>query len=270
MPPDCANCSTPLAGRFCSSCGQDSNAPPLSARRFLLTQTVDLLGFDSRVGHTVAALLLRPGALTRAFLAGQRIRYLAPLSLYLLLASLFFFLHTVRPFVSFDPGANALRSNLSAVSGFGSLTAEQLTRLAAAGISVAVFAERFGAVATALLPPFFLGSLLLFSAGLWTLNRRTPLGSQVHPVFALHWGAFYLALGSLDRLLALVGIHSIQLAMVYSALSLAYLVVAVRRVFGRAWALAILQGLALLLWFYILFAAWLGSVMALATRLTIP
>ena len=109
----------------------------------------------------------------------------APLSLYLALASLFFFLHTVRPFVWFDPGANAIRSHLSAVSVFGSLTAEQLTRLAAAGISLPVFAERFGAVATPLLPAFFLGSLLLFSAGLWTANRRTPLGSQVHPVFAL-------------------------------------------------------------------------------------
>ena len=270
MPSDCANCKTRLAGRFCSSCGQDSDAPPASAGRFLLKQTVDLLGFDSRVGHSVATLLLRPGALTRAFLDGQRIRYLAPLSLYLLLASLFFFLHTVRPFVLFDPGANALRSNLSAVSLGASLTTDQLARLSAAGISVAVFAERFDAVATALLPAFFLGSLLLFSAGLWTGNRRSSLGSQVHPVFALHWGAFYLALGSSDRLLALVGVHSIQLAMIYSALSLGYLVVAVHRVYDRPWALALLQGLALLLWFYVLLAAWLGSAMGLATRLTIP
>ena len=89
-------------------------------------------------------------------------------------------------------------------------------------------------------------------------------------MFALHWGAFYLAIGSLDRLLALVGVHSIRLAVVYSVASLAYLVVAVRRVYGRGWTLALLQGIALLMWFYVLLAAWLGSVVALATRLAIP
>lgn len=266
----CANCSAPLSGRYCAACGQDSEPLPRSARRFLVRQTAELLGLDSNLAHTVRALVLQPGTLTTAFLEGQRVRYVAPLNLYLLFSGLFFFLHTLRPFVWYNPGANALRSNLSAISIGASLSADQLARLSAAGLGPDVFAERFAAVATALLPIFLLGSLILFSAGAWLANRRTPPGGIAHPVFALHWGSFYLALGSFDRLLSFAGVTSVRLAMAYTGLGLVYLLVAVHRVYGRGWGASALQAAGLLLWFYLLLAAWLGSVMALATRLTLP
>jgi len=266
----CANCSAPLSGRFCPACGQDSTPLPRSASRFLVQQTAELLGLDSRLARTVRTLVLRPGALTCAFLEGHRIRYVAPLNLYLAFSGLFFFLHTLRPFVWYNPGANALRSNLSAVSIGASLSADQLARLQAAAIRMDVFAERFAGVATALLPAFLLGSLILFSAGVWLANRRTRLGGVAHPVFALHWGSFYLALGSLDRLLAFAGVTSVQLAMAYTVLGLVYLTVAYRRVYRRSWAATALQAVGLLLWFYVLLAAWIGSVMALAAWMTIP
>ena len=79
-------------------------------------------------------LVLHPGALTRAFLEGQRVRYVAPINLYLVFSGLFFFLHTLRPFVAYHPGTNALRSNLSAVSVGASLSVEQLARMQAAGL----------------------------------------------------------------------------------------------------------------------------------------
>lgn len=269
--PVCLNCTSPLAGRYCSTCGQDSSPQPTSAARFLVKQAGELLGYDSRLGQTMTNLALRPGSLTRAYLAGHRVRYVAPLSLYLVFAGLFFFLHTLRPFVWFDPRANALRSSLSAVSLGADLSQNQLAHLQSAGVSVDVFAEKFGVVATALLPVFFLASLLLFSAGLWVLTRRAPVskGNLVHLVFAIHWGSFYLALGCVDRLLALVGASSPFLSMAYTVLSLAYLVVAVWRVYGFHWVVASFQGLVLLFWFYLLLALWLGSVMALATWLAI-
>jgi len=266
----CANCSAPLSGRFCPACGQDSAPLPRSARRFLVQQTADLLGLDSRLARTVRQLVFRPGALTCAFLEGHRIRYVAPLNLYVVFSGLFFFLHTLRPFVWYNPGANALRSNLSAVSIGASLSEHQLARMHAAGVGPDVFAERFAAVATALLPAFLLGSLILFSAGVWLANRRSRLGGVAHPVFALHWGSFYLALGSLDRVLAFAGVTSVQLAMAYTVVGLVYLVMAVRRVFGRRWGTTALQAAVLLVWFYMLLAAWLGSVMAVAAWLTIP
>ena len=45
---------------------------------------------DSRLWRTLAALLLRPGYLTREFLAGRRARYLPPVRLYLVISLVFF------------------------------------------------------------------------------------------------------------------------------------------------------------------------------------
>ena len=52
--------------------------------------TEDLTHADSRLWRTLAALLFKPGHLTREFLAGRRARYLPPVRLYLVLSVLFF------------------------------------------------------------------------------------------------------------------------------------------------------------------------------------
>lgn len=266
----CANCGTPLSGRFCPACGQDRTPPPASATRFLLGEAATLIGYDSRLGHSLWRLISRPGHLTQAFVAGHRVRYLAPLSLYLLLAGAFFLLHNFHPFVSFDPRSNSLRSGFSAISLWASLTPEQLSALAAAGIGTEVFAERFGGTATALLPLFFLLSLVLFSAATWVFNRRAAVAGLTAATFALHWGAFYLGFTTVDRLLALAGVASVPLARLYSLVSLGYLCLALRRVYQRAWPVVALQGVALLAWFYVLLALWETGVMATAVALTVP
>jgi hypothetical protein len=50
----------------------------------------DLTHADSRLWRTLAALMLKPGFLTREFIAGRRARYLPPLRLYLVLSVVFF------------------------------------------------------------------------------------------------------------------------------------------------------------------------------------
>jgi len=65
-------------------------------------------------------------------------------------------------------------------------------------------------------------------------------------------------------------VEPLNLAMAYTVLGLVYLIVAHRRVFQRGWATTALQAVGLLAWFYVLLAAWLGSVMALAAWMTIP
>ncbi|MGH8275723.1 MAG: DUF3667 domain-containing protein [Steroidobacteraceae bacterium] len=52
--------------------------------------TEDLTHADSRLWRTLAALLARPGFLTREFLAGRRASYLPPVRLYLVLSVVFF------------------------------------------------------------------------------------------------------------------------------------------------------------------------------------
>ncbi len=91
----CANCSAPLAGRYCSSCGQRVDTQAHSLGHFLGEATELLTHADSRVWATLWPLLARPGFLTREYFSGRRARYLQPFRLYLIMSVLFFVLSAV-------------------------------------------------------------------------------------------------------------------------------------------------------------------------------
>jgi Protein of unknown function (DUF3667) len=87
----CANCGAPLAGKFCSECGQRHHEQPVHHFwHFIGEATEDLTHADSRLWRTLSALLFRPGYLTREFLEGRRVRYLPPVRLYLVVSVIFF------------------------------------------------------------------------------------------------------------------------------------------------------------------------------------
>ena len=90
--PDCANCGEPLHGRYCAACGQLDQPLRMPLHRFLGQSFTEFFGIDGRVWATLRELLFRPGALTSAYLHGQRRRYLRPLRVYLSSTLLFFFL----------------------------------------------------------------------------------------------------------------------------------------------------------------------------------
>ncbi len=81
-----------MPGAFCGTCGQRLHSPVHSVWHFLGEATEDLTHADSRLWRTLAALLLRPGYLTREFLEGRRASYLPPVRLYLVLSVIFFLL----------------------------------------------------------------------------------------------------------------------------------------------------------------------------------
>jgi hypothetical protein len=87
----CANCGLPLAGKYCSGCGQRHHDHPVHHFwHFVSEATEDLTHADSRLWQTLFALLFRPGLLTREFLQGRRARYLPPVRLYLVVSVIFF------------------------------------------------------------------------------------------------------------------------------------------------------------------------------------
>lgn len=81
-----------------------ASAPPATVHslwHFMQVAAEDLTHADSRLWRTLAALLFRPGYLTREFLAGRRARYLPPVRLYLVLSVTFFlFLAATQPKVT--------------------------------------------------------------------------------------------------------------------------------------------------------------------------
>jgi hypothetical protein len=89
-PANCTNCGAPVAGKYCSACGQ-SVEYHLHSLWDLLGEAAEVLTHaDSRLWRTLVPLLFRPGFLTQQFLAGRRASYIPPFRLYLVVSVLFF------------------------------------------------------------------------------------------------------------------------------------------------------------------------------------
>ena len=229
---------------------------------YLRKVLADAASIDGKAVRSLRDLVIRPGFLTREYVAGRRVRHTEPAQLYLLAATLFFLVNAYRPFISFDVRTHQVVSSLSAIGVTAGMSAARAAELAASGVSLEVFRERFENVASGCLPPFLLGSVLLFAALLRLLQRRAPGG--VHVVFALHWTAFFLLLMIADRLLPEQNTGRGPMGIVIAFAGLAYLAVAVRCVYGRGWAGAALVALGLKLAFYALLAAWMLAAIAVA------
>lgn len=92
----CQNCETPVDGKFCPECGQDTRDHRVSMRLLLLGLWNDFFTFDSRFFRSFIPLMFLPGKLTVEFVRGRRVRYIPPIRLYLFVSILFFFLISMR------------------------------------------------------------------------------------------------------------------------------------------------------------------------------
>lgn len=113
----CANCGREFNGRFCPDCGQDQE----DIRRPFAEISRDFLGdffaFDARIFRTLAPLLTRPGDLTVHYIEGRRARYVPPLKLYVFAAFLYFTIVAIGGGGPFRPFATEGEEGV--VIGFG-------------------------------------------------------------------------------------------------------------------------------------------------------
>jgi hypothetical protein len=87
--PPCANCETPLVGAFCHACGQKAHLH--DKLKHLVEEFAEgIAHFDGRLWRTLPLLALNPGRLSHEWLAGKRVRYVAPLHLFLFAVFLLF------------------------------------------------------------------------------------------------------------------------------------------------------------------------------------
>lgn len=81
-PTDCPNCGTHYQGNFCPNCGQKAHL-----HRSLVAIGHDLvhavLHLDGKLSHTLPLLVFKPGELTRRFIAGERAKFVSPMSMFL-------------------------------------------------------------------------------------------------------------------------------------------------------------------------------------------
>ncbi len=81
-PTTCANCQTRFTGHFCPQCGQKAHI-----HRSLAAIGHDImhgvLHLDGKLWHTLPLLTLKPGELTRRYIAGERAKFVSPMSMFL-------------------------------------------------------------------------------------------------------------------------------------------------------------------------------------------
>lgn len=96
----CANCYYAFAADqpddYCPRCGQYNEVPDLRLGHVLEEALEGFSHFDGKVWQTLKLLLFRPGELTRRFLAGQRVGFVPPIRLYVLISFVFFFVLSLK------------------------------------------------------------------------------------------------------------------------------------------------------------------------------
>jgi hypothetical protein len=255
----CLNCGHVFGDprpAFCPACGQETTIRPPRLADFAQQFAGSYLSTEGALWRTLKLLLLKPGELTRQYLAGRRKHYVLPLRLYLTISLVVLLALRVVGALSVDvrtaslpkedvsielgAGRAGLKDKAFFCEGLPQWACRQLEsrlQVDANGVLRATerFADRFvsnlGAAMFLLLPSFAVWLKLLY----W--NRR--LHYTEHLVFSLHLHAvWFICLGlmvfggdALDSLGALV-------AMVYAAL-------AAHRVYGGRWWATLLRGMAI-------------------------
>lgn len=79
---DCPNCGVSYRGNFCPNCGQKAHL-----HRSLVAIGHDImhgvLHLDGKLWNTLPMLVFKPGELTRRFIAGERAKFVSPMSMFL-------------------------------------------------------------------------------------------------------------------------------------------------------------------------------------------
>jgi hypothetical protein len=88
----CPNCGSTATGNYCAQCGQATHLHKDTFWGLVTHFIAHYFHFESKFWQTMRTLMARPGALTVAYLAKQRARYVPPMSLYIFVAVAFFLL----------------------------------------------------------------------------------------------------------------------------------------------------------------------------------
>lgn len=108
---ECLNCGVPLdiIDRYCHNCGQANTTKRLSLKDFFDEFFASIFSYDSRLRHTMVALLFRPGKISKDYINGQRARYANPFRFYLSVSIIFFIIKGF--FMDFDQLSDNFKSN---------------------------------------------------------------------------------------------------------------------------------------------------------------
>ncbi|MEN1784478.1 MAG: DUF3667 domain-containing protein [Bacteroidota bacterium] len=92
----CLNCGHPLdkSDKYCPNCSQANSTKKLVLKDFIDEFFSGLINYDSKLVKTLYTMLIKPGTITRDYIAGKRVSYTNPFRFLLSLAFLYFLMVT--------------------------------------------------------------------------------------------------------------------------------------------------------------------------------
>ena len=228
---DCLNCGAPLGGQWCAACGQRETELRPTVHELLHEAMHELVHLDGKIIRTLSLLITKPGALTREFLDGKRVRSVTPIRLYLICSLLFFgtlaLMPTSKLHVKITKGADAQLER----------AAEQVNR--DPEILAHALESAFPKAMFILMP--------LFALIVWSMYWRAERMYVPHFYFAVHYHAFAFVDLTLFSALSLIHVRVVAIVRLLFILALfPYLAIALRRVFGGSRWLTALKTVAIL------------------------
>jgi hypothetical protein len=100
-----------VAERFCPNCGQENTDTRKTFVQLFVHFFEDLTHYENSFWKTIRNLIFKPSALTKEYLSGKRMSYLAPIRLYIFISFVTFFLFSVIPDGSDEEVTEAQKNN---------------------------------------------------------------------------------------------------------------------------------------------------------------
>lgn len=277
----CPNCGFAATRNYCAQCGQETH---LHKETFLglITHFVGhYFHYDSKFWETIKTLFTKPGMLTVAYWEKKRMRFIPPISLYIFVSIVFFFLffstvgsdkqiREMAP-VSAEDSVNlaAKLDSLKEVERFlkkgGDANADSLKRIAIAQRGTKLFSstDEMSAMMNKLFhsaPKIFFFMIPIMALVLTLLyRRRKDVRFVDHAIFSLHIHAltFILLLPTLyevpDKNLNLLDHIFSVLGTIVPFLALLYLIIALHNAYKSSWVRAAIYGVVISLGYVFFF-----------------
>ena len=93
----CLNCNHVVAERFCPNCGQENIDTRKTFYQLFVHFFEDLTHYENSFWKTIRNLIFKPASLTKEYLSGKRMSYLAPIRLYIFISFVTFFVISIIP-----------------------------------------------------------------------------------------------------------------------------------------------------------------------------
>lgn len=257
--PNCLNCGAPTPGEFCGTCGQRNTDLHVSVRELVADVLSEAFEADARIARTVKPFLLRPGFLTNEHNAGRRARYSSPLRVYLFCSVLYFLSLSLTDVPQVETAANRGRGVYFSDRGKQPGGDVHIARLGAFGRRLETrinqvkhlpaqekqdFTRRMQASVVENLPKAMFVLVPLAALLLKLLFWRSRKYYVEHLTFALHAHALaFLVLLGVDLLL--FATHDAVWPALFTLAIPAYVLIALRNVYGQAWGWTVVKGAAL-------------------------